>query len=186
MKYKPTGNKDLDRALIKLQAQVDSLILDTGVQRRDRTKETIITSHQLSSYRITAVNDWFVGANNVDEIDITDFAHTEMRNVIFISPNNNMSLKRFSMNYSVSSTVAYEMKLLIISFVKGQTYVKSISKGKTISLGSLTSNKLYKVSQDLNRKLKRGDCIIPAFRYTSGSGSKYFYGDITLEFERKI
>jgi len=186
VKYKPTGNKDLDRALFKLQAQVDSLVINSGRQQGEKTKETIITSHQLTSYRLTAVNDWFVGANNVDEIDITDFAHTEMRNVIFISPNNNMSLKRFSMNYSVSSTVVYEMKLLIISLVSGQAYVKSISKGKTIPLGTVGSNRVYKVSQESNRVLKRGDCIVPAFRYTSGSGSKYLYGDITLEFERKI
>ena len=52
IRYKPTGNKDLDRALTNMQSQLDSIKKELNNDSKSDDKTTIFSSAQLSNVSI--------------------------------------------------------------------------------------------------------------------------------------
>ena len=78
----------------------------------------------------------------------------------------------------------FEFELYDVTIpVNGTAAISTIAKvGATQSVTAI-ANRIYTIGQDsLDYTLAAGHQLYLAIRYTSGSGTKYTYGTITMEF----
>ncbi len=140
------------------------------------------TTDQIN-YRVSAVNTWYAGNQTLGtSVAAADFGHYEAGYAVYNSVSATV-LKTWRWHGGFSSSVDYEVELWDVTMGSdGASYASAAAKvGDTQSI-SATSSRMYTIGQtDLSYDVAAGHQLYVLIRYTSGSGSKYTYGSVTLE-----
>ena len=135
--------------------------------------------------RMSSVNTWYISNQSFGTgIAGIDWSTTKFNYSVYNSTTA-VKLKSWRVVGEISSSVDYEWELWDIAIPADGTAAVSVAAkvGDTQSV-SPTAYRIYTIGQtDLDYGVAEGRSLYVLRRYTSGSGTKYTYETVTLEFE---
>ena len=135
------------------------------------------------SYRM-AVNNWYIGNNSLGTtVTAADFAYNESHYALYTTTSA-VKLKAWKWVGGMSSSSDYEMMLYDLTVPSNNT-ATALTVAQIGSTQSATiTNRWYTLGQDdLDYDLAAGHQLYLLIRFTSGTGTKYSYGNFSAEME---
>ena len=143
-----------------------------------------VHSHNLSG-RHSSVNTWYASNQSWGtSITAADWA-TSKFNYSCYNSKTPVTLKSWKWVGEVSSAVNWEWELWDVTLPTNGTLAASTvaQVGSTVSVSGATAYGIYSIGVDgLSYAVAAGHQLYMLLRYTSGSGTKYSYGTLTMEF----
>ena len=141
-----------------------------------------VTTDQIN-LRMSSVNQYYVGNQSLGTgVAAADFGYREAPYASYNSVSE-VTLKSWRWVGGLSSSVDWEFELWDVTIPSNGSVTASVASkvGDTQSI-SATSGRFYTMGQtDLSVNIAAGHSLYVVIRYTSGSGTKYTYGSVTLE-----
>ena len=142
------------------------------------------SSNYYINSRMGSVNTWYLANRTLSNPPVAGDWATWLFNYAAFTATSDVKLKKWAFCGELSSSVDWEFELWDLTIPSNGTAAASTAAkvGSTQSV-SATANAIYTIGQDdLDYTVSAGHQLYLPIRYTSGSGTKYTYGTMTMEF----